>query len=189
VEFAGVVDAAITSVRPAAEAKGLRIECRVARLQPIIGDPGRLQQVVWNLVSNATKFAPPGGHIEVTLERQEQEIVLRVSDSGIGIDPHFLPHVFERFRQADSTSTRAHGGLGLGLAIVRHLVELHGTVEAESPGIGKGATFTVRMPMRIAGRPGDDRAQGTAPAVPVPAPTADLLGVTVLGSRRRTRRP
>jgi signal transduction histidine kinase len=191
VDFAGLVDAAIASVRPAAEAKGLRVECRVARLQPIIGDPGRLQQVVWNLVSNATKFAPPGGHIEVTLERQEQEIVLRVSDSGIGIDPHFLPNVFERFRQADSTSTRAHGGLGLGLAIVRHLVELHGgTVDAESPGIGKGATFTVRMPMRIAGRPGDDRrAQGTAPAVPVQAPTADLRGVTVLGSRRRTRRP
>ena len=180
VEFGSLIDTAVTAIRPAAEAKGIQVHCSVARLEPIVGDPGRLQQIVWNLVSNATKFTPPGGRIDVDLERQGAEVMLRVHDTGIGIAPHFLPHVFERFSQADSTSTRVHGGLGLGLAIVRHLVEAHGgTVEAASQGIGKGSTFTVRIPMRTAMRRADDR--GAMGGVAVGAePGGELRGVTVL---------
>jgi CheY-like chemotaxis protein len=149
------------------------VESHVERIEPVVGDPGRLQQIVWNLVSNATKFTPAGGRIDVHVERHGAEAHLRVSDTGVGISPEFLPHVFERFRQADSTTTRVHGGLGLGLAIVRHLVELHGgTVEAESPGLGKGATFTVRLPIRSAMRRAEDHQhaptveRSVAPAVP-----------------------
>ena len=113
----------------------------------IQADPRRLQQVVWNLLSNAVRFTPGGGQVTVTCRARGDEVVLRVADTGCGIRPEFLPHVFERFRQADSSTTRAHGGLGLGLAIVRDLVELHGgTVRAESAGEGHGATFTVRLP-------------------------------------------
>jgi CheY-like chemotaxis protein len=116
-------------------------------MDDVVGDAGRLRQVVWNLLSNAVKFTPDGGRVIVTLAAAPHgQIELRVCDNGIGIDPTFLPHVFERFRQADSSSTRAHGGLGLGLAIVRHLVELHGgSVEVASDGPGAGATFTVRL--------------------------------------------
>jgi PAS domain S-box-containing protein len=184
VEFPNLIDAAITAIRPAAEAKGIQIECHVERVEAMVADPGRLQQVVWNLLSNATKFTPPGGRIDVDLERRDGEMTLRVHDTGIGIAPEFLAHVFERFRQADSTSTRVHGGLGLGLAIVRHLVELHGgTVEAESPGIGRGSTFTVRLPIRAAMRRAEDRHARVpnAGAVAVAAqPSEELRGVTVL---------
>jgi len=114
----------------------------------VSGDPVRLQQVVWNLLSNAVKFTPRGGRVQVRLERVNSHIEVCVSDTGAGIAPEFLPHVFDRFRQADMGTTRHHGGLGLGLAIVRHLVELHGgTVRAESPGEGQGATFTVLLPV------------------------------------------
>jgi CheY-like chemotaxis protein len=114
-----------------------------------------LQQVLWNLLSNATKFTPPGGAITLRLEPEGRTARLTVSDTGQGIGPAFLPFVFDRFRQADGTSNRAHGGLGLGLAIVRHLVELHGgTVQAASAGIGEGATFTVRLPLAVIGEPG-----------------------------------
>src|SRR6185503_18117583 len=117
----------------------------------VTGDADRLQQIIWNLVSNAIKFTPKDGQIEVRLRRVEPHIEVRVSDSGIGIDKQFLPYIFERFRQADSSMTRAHSGLGLGLAIVRHLVELHGgTVSAESAGEGQGAVFTVRLPLAVA---------------------------------------
>jgi signal transduction histidine kinase len=147
-----VVHAAAETLRVAAEAK--RIELSV-RAEPgagaMSGDPDRLQQVVWNLVANAIKFTPPGGHVEVALTGSEGAVVLAVSDDGMGIAPEFLPYVFERFRQADGTSTRAHGGLGLGLSLVRHLVELHGGhVRAQSPGLGRGATFTVVLPIREA---------------------------------------
>lgn len=150
VDFADVVLAAIDTVRPTAESKQVDI---VASLDSAVvetaGDPARLQQVVWNLLSNAVKFTPKGGRIEVRLERDRSNICLRVSDTGQGIRPAFLPHVFERFRQADSAPTRAQGGLGLGLAIVRHLVELHGgQVTVESQGEGCGATFTVLLPIR-----------------------------------------
>jgi signal transduction histidine kinase/CheY-like chemotaxis protein len=173
VDFGSLIDVAITAIHPAAEAKGIAVESHVERIEPVVGDPGRLQQIVWNLVSNATKFTPAGGRIDVHVERHGAEAHLRVSDTGVGISPEFLPHVFERFRQADSTTTRVHGGLGLGLAIVRHLVELHGgTVEAESPGLGKGATFTVRLPIRSAMRRAEDHQhaptveRSVAPAVP-----------------------
>jgi CheY-like chemotaxis protein len=113
-----------------------------------LGDPNRLQQVVWNLLSNAIKFTPSAGQVKVSLKRKGSHAQIQVSDTGKGIQADFLPHVFDYFRQADASSTRAHGGLGLGLAIVRHLVELHGgTVRAESPGEGKGATFTVKLPL------------------------------------------
>jgi signal transduction histidine kinase len=115
-----------------------------------LGDANRLQQIVWNLLSNAVKFTPKGGTVDVRLESMNSRVEFHVRDTGVGIAAEFLPYVFERFRQADSSSTRSHGGLGLGLAIVRHLVELHGgTVRAESPGIGQGATFIVNLPMKV----------------------------------------
>jgi CheY-like chemotaxis protein len=118
-------------------------------MHTIRADAGRLQQVVWNLLSNAVRFTPPGGRIEVSLREVDEQAEVRVTDTGIGIHTDFVPHVFERFRQGDSSTTRTHGGLGLGLAIVRHLVELHGgTVGAESAGEGRGATFVVRLPIR-----------------------------------------
>jgi signal transduction histidine kinase len=114
----------------------------------VSGDPDRLQQVVWNLLSNAVKFTPEGGRVEVSLKRAGEQAEIVVRDNGTGISPDFLPHVFEHFRQADSTSTRTHGGLGIGLAIVRRLIELHGgTVAVESKGEGRGATFRIRLPL------------------------------------------
>ena len=149
VEMVPLVDAALESVGPAAVAKGVRLDAFVdPTLGPLLGDSTRLQQVLWNLVSNAIKFTPKGGWAELRVERDNSHAVIRVSDSGKGIDSSFLPFIFDRFRQADSSTTRSEGGLGLGLAIVRHVVELHGgTVEALSPGIGQGATFTVRLPL------------------------------------------
>jgi signal transduction histidine kinase/ActR/RegA family two-component response regulator len=148
-ELAPVVEAAVDALRPAARAKDITL--RVARdvsAGPVLGDATRLQQVFWNLLANAVKFTPPGGRVEVRLERADGQAQVIVQDNGEGIRPDFLPHVFEPFRQADSSMTRAHGGLGLGLAIVRHLVELHGgTISAASPGAGQGATFTVRLPI------------------------------------------
>ncbi|HZT58318.1 MAG TPA: PAS domain S-box protein [Pyrinomonadaceae bacterium] len=143
------IDSAIEAVRPAAEAKGIRIQKALdAGVAAVSGDPVRLQQVVWNLLSNAIKFTPRGVVVEVRLSRAESHVEIAVSDDGVGIGPEFLPHVFDRFRQADMSTTRHHGGLGLGLSIVRHLVELHGgTVEAESEGEGRGATFVVRLPV------------------------------------------
>jgi CheY-like chemotaxis protein len=119
----------------------------------ISADPERLQQVIWNLLSNAIKFTPEGGRVEVTTRRIGDDCEIRVTDTGQGIPQDFLPHVFERFRQADASTTRAHGGLGLGLAIVRHLIEMHGgTVSAESAGIGRGSTFIARLPIRASRR-------------------------------------
>ncbi|MDT5262715.1 MAG: hypothetical protein QOC61_1719, partial [Acidobacteriota bacterium] len=143
------IEAAIEALRPAAEAKDVRIQKVMdTGVVSVAGDPARLQQVVWNLLSNAIKFNRKGGRVQVRLERIDSHIEIAVSDTGAGIKPDFLPHVFERFRQADQKTTRQHGGLGLGLAIVRHLVELHGgTVEAESEGEGQGATFVVHLPI------------------------------------------
>ena len=144
-----VIQSAISVVRPAADAKGIKLDYSA---QPGIGtisaDPARFQQIIWNLLSNAVKFTPRGGSIEVRLEKDGTSAKVTVKDSGLGIDPEFLPRVFDRFRQADSSTTRNFGGLGLGLAIVRHLVELHGgTVKAESEGTGKGATFSAMFPL------------------------------------------
>jgi PAS domain S-box-containing protein len=143
------IDAAVESVRPAADAKGVRVQ-KVVDTGPISipGDPVRLQQVVWNLLSNAIKFTPRGGRVQIRSERVNSHLEIVVSDTGQGIPPDFLPHVFDRFRQADQKTSRQHGGMGLGLAIVRHLVEMHGgTVRAKSDGEGKGATFTVMLPI------------------------------------------
>jgi signal transduction histidine kinase len=152
VELRRIVDAALDSVRPAADAKGIRLGVSLGPLaSPVLGDADRLQQVIWNLLSNAIKFTPRDGAVEVRLRQNGASAEVRVSDTGAGIRPDFLPYVFDRFRQAESTITRSHGGLGLGLSIVRHLVELHGgTVEVQSEGEGKGATFSVLLPVRPA---------------------------------------
>jgi PAS domain S-box-containing protein len=143
------IDAAVEAVRPAAEAKGVRVQKVIdTGAISIPGDPVRLQQVVWNLLSNAIKFTPRGGRVQIRSERVNSHLEIVVSDTGQGISPDFLPHVFDRFRQADQKTSRQHGGMGLGLAIVRHLVELHGgTVRANSEGEGQGSTFTVMLPI------------------------------------------
>ncbi len=151
VDVAEVVKLAVATVTPAADAKGLRLYSVLdPQLPPVSGDPDRLQQVVWNLLANAVKFTPRGGRIQIKVQRIHSHIEIVVSDTGRGISPEFVPHLFERFRQADSAFARDHGGLGLGLAIVRELVELHGgTVHASSEGPGTGATFTVGLPLMI----------------------------------------
>ncbi|HZH04544.1 MAG TPA: ATP-binding protein, partial [Myxococcaceae bacterium] len=151
VRVSEVVDEALESVRPAAEAKGIRLQAALDSTGTVMGDPRRVQQIVWNLLSNAVKFTPKGGRVQVLVERGESSVELTVADTGQGIDPTFLPHVFERFRQQEGGTTRGAGGLGLGLAIVRHLVELHGgTVAVQSEGKGQGSTFTVRLPVSVA---------------------------------------
>ncbi len=154
VELAPIIEEAIFSTQPAAEAKEIDLQFSLdPGTSPVSGDPDRLQQVAWNLLANAVKFTPGGGRIEVRLCQVDSYAQLSISDTGQGIDPEFVPRVFDRFLQADSTSTRLHGGLGLGLAIVRYLVEMHGgEVSAESPGLGLGSTFTVRLPILTARR-------------------------------------
>ncbi|XYH99199.1 ATP-binding protein [Sorangium sp. So ce1128] len=149
IDLPPIINAAIDAVRHGADAKGIELAVQLdPNAGPISGDQTRLQQVVWNLLSNAIKFTPRGGKVSIQLSKSEGLARIQVSDNGQGIVPEFLPYVFDRFRQADSTSTRPHSGLGLGLAIARHLIELHGgTVRAESAGEGKGATFTVDIPL------------------------------------------
>ena len=176
------------NVRPAADAKGVRLHVTLDPLAgPVKGDPGRLQQVVWNLLSNAIKFTPKGGRVQVFLERVNSHIEVTVADNGNGIRPEFLPHVFDRFRQADSSTSRRHGGLGLGLSIVKQLVELHGgMVRAKSPGEGLGATFVVDLPlMPLHELPGDGEKPRAHPAAQGPLAEVlrdaqDLTAVTVL---------
>ena len=148
-EIAPIVDAALDAVRPAADAKGLSLTWDLSPTGTILGDPDRLQQVLWNLLANAIKFTPQGGRVEVRVNRVGASAVIRVSDSGEGIAPGLLPFIFDRFTQGDGSVTRPHGGLGLGLSIVRHIVELHGgDVQAWSDGPGHGATFSVHLPIR-----------------------------------------
>ena len=151
VELPLVIHNAIATVQPTADAKGVRMHTVLdPQVGPVSGDPNRLQQVIWNLLANAVKFTPRGGRVQVRLERVNSHVEIVVSDTGIGISREFLPHVFERFRQADAGTTRKTGGLGLGLSIVRHITELHGgTVQVASEGQGKGATFRVRLPLMI----------------------------------------
>jgi PAS domain S-box-containing protein len=153
-----VIDAALEAIQPAVEAKQIRLRKVLDPLTGLVaGDPARLQQVVWNLLSNAVKFTPRNGSVEVRLERVSSHLEIIVADNGPGIPADFLPHVFDRFRQHDASTTRRQGGLGLGLAIVRHLVELHGgSVWAKSPGEGQGSTFVVRLPVSIAHLTPDD---------------------------------
>jgi len=175
-ELGEVIRAAVDAVRPAATAKDLRLDIVVeAPPIPVSGDPGRLQQVVWNLLSNAVKFTPAGGDVSVHVRRRGGRAVIEVRDTGPGIGSEFLPHVFDRFRQADASTTRRYGGLGLGLTIVRELVEVHGgTVRAESPGEGRGSTFVVELPLIQAPR---DAPRSNAPLL---APVSLLRGVKVL---------
>jgi PAS domain S-box-containing protein len=200
-DLGAVVRGAIEAVRPAAEAKGIQVDSSIGALPPgLRGDSSRLQQVIWNLLSNAIKFTPAGGHVELTVDQLAPAVEasgaqpgtggvrISVADNGRGIDPALAPYIFDRFRQADSTSQRAHGGLGLGLAIVRHLIELHGgTVEVESAGAQRGATFRLTLPARRDAEPGapPETARRT-PTASMPAdsartePDVDLGGVRVL---------
>jgi signal transduction histidine kinase/ActR/RegA family two-component response regulator len=181
IELAGVVEAALETVRPAADAKGVRLQPVLDRAAGTVsGDPNRLQQVFWNLLSNAIKFTPRGGRVQVVLERVDSHVEVSVSDSGEGIRPEFLPHVFDRFRQADASTTRRHGGLGLGLSIVRHLLELHGgSIQARSDGEGKGATFIVSLPLTVLQGPatsGAARHYPSPPSAGPPLPAAEGAG-------------
>jgi PAS domain S-box-containing protein len=152
VDLEPVTLAAVDVIKPAADAKGVRIVTSLSRVPPVSGDADRLSQVIWNLLSNAVKFTEPGGSVSVALHPQAGHVSLVVKDTGQGIDARFLPHVFERFTQSDSSASRRHGGLGLGLALVRELVELHGGgVRVASPGVNKGTTFTVTLPARVEG--------------------------------------
>jgi PAS domain S-box-containing protein len=150
-----IMMSAVETVQPSAEAKGVTLSVDAQNVAlPVHADAGRLQQVIWNLLANAVKFTPPGGQIAITLQRRDDSAILSVRDTGVGIDPDHISVIFDRFRQADASSTRVHGGLGLGLTIVRHLVEEHGgTVTAESPGEGQGATFTIRLPLHVEDAP------------------------------------
>jgi signal transduction histidine kinase/CHASE3 domain sensor protein/ActR/RegA family two-component response regulator len=152
VDVASVIEEAVASAQPAADAKGVRLVKVLGSAAIIQGDPGRLQQIIWNLVSNAIKFTPRGGLVQVTLRKVDSHVQVQVSDSGQGITADVLPHVFQRFRQGDASATRHHGGLGLGLAIAKNLVEMHGgSVEAASAGEGLGSVFSVRLPLAHVG--------------------------------------
>lgn len=161
IELVKIVEAVVESSRPAAGAKTIQFEVALDKsASQIVGDATRLQQVFWNLFSNAIKFTPEGGRVEVRLERADLQAQVVVSDNGQGINPQFLPVIFDRFRQADGSTTRKHGGLGLGLAIAQHLVEMHGgTIKARSEGINKGATFIVQLPLRTANHSGEAAAR------------------------------
>jgi len=180
VDLQRVVEEALDGIRPAAAAKNIRLQPVLASPGgPVSGDPDRLQQVVWNLLSNAVKFTPKGGRVQIQLQRVSSHVELLVSDTGQGIQPDLLPYVFDRLRQGDSSSTRSHGGLGLGLALVRHFVELHGgIVLAESPGEGRGATFVVKLPLTTA-RPAELAAERTPPTFQR-ASAQSLAGLRIL---------
>jgi CheY-like chemotaxis protein/two-component sensor histidine kinase len=178
-----VIEAALETARPMAEAKEIRLETVVDPMAgPVRGDPDRLRQVFWNLLSNAIKFTPPGGSVQVALEPAGSRIEVSVTDTGEGVAPEFLPHVFDQFRQADASTTRKHGGLGLGLSIVKHLVEVHGgAVRAQSGGKGQGATFTVSLPVAAVLDPDDVVRRVRAASTPDPiCGPVDLSGVEVL---------
>ena len=193
VRLLDVIESAADTVRPAARARDIRLELAIdPAVGPVLGDASRLQQVVWNLLSNATKFAPTGGRVQVRLEEAGSCVELSVTDDGPGIDPAFLPYVFDRFRQADSSSTRRHGGLGLGLAIVRHLVELHGgTVEARNREDRPGAVLIIRLPRQQAasadGSPAEHVPLSARERWARPAPSLQGVSVLVVDDEADTR--
>jgi CheY-like chemotaxis protein/two-component sensor histidine kinase len=169
IDTAAAIHSAVESVRPAASAKGIALVIETSARPRIDADDARFQQIAWNLLANAVKFTPKGGEVRLRTFERDDRFHLAVSDTGRGITPSFLPHVFDRFRQDDSSTTKHHAGLGLGLAIVRHLVELHGgTVEARSDGEGRGATFEVALPLRT-------RDGAIADSEPTPSPSDDRL--------------
>ncbi|MCE9553682.1 MAG: response regulator [Planctomycetes bacterium] len=178
VDMTPIIEAAVATARPAADAKGIRFVAMLdAHAGPVLGDSARLQQIVSNLLTNAVKFTPKGGRVQIALKRVNSHLELRVSDTGQGIQAEFLPYVFDRFRQADPGTTRKYGGLGLGLSIVKNLVEMHGgTVEAQSPGEDQGATFIVRLPVQIIhGDPTE--------ALPTESAVPNALDLTLQGVR------
>jgi PAS domain S-box-containing protein len=183
--IAAVFETVVSSLKPAADARSIALhQVPDGTAGEVLADATRLQQIVWNLLSNAIKFTPAGGQVTLAAERREREVVLTVRDTGIGIAPEFLPHVFERFRQAEASEARSLGGLGLGRAIVRQLVELHGgTVEAASDGLGRGATFSVHLPLQSTrvpeAVPPHEDAAPAQPSLPA-APDADLSGTRIL---------
>jgi PAS domain S-box-containing protein len=182
IEIAKVVEAAAESIGPAAEKKGVNFKTTLApEAGMVLGDPDRLQQAIWNLLTNAVKFTPEGGHVELRLTRVNSQIEIAVIDDGPGITPDFLPHVFDRFRQKDATSARQHGGLGLGLAIVRHLAELHGgSVRVESEGESRGTTFTITLPVATAHAAPPGKARGSSIISESYTNSPSLDGVRVL---------
>jgi signal transduction histidine kinase/CheY-like chemotaxis protein len=188
VDVASILEASVNAVRPAAEAKGIELTLVIDPAGAVRADPNRLQQVFWNLLTNAVKFTPKGGRVAVALERVNSHLRISVADTGEGIDPAFLPYVFERFRQADASASRRHGGLGLGLSIAKQLVELHGgSINASSDGKGTGSRFVVELPAMaldaaVPGRTGTRQqpSRSTADEIDAYAPTASLDGVRVL---------
>jgi CheY-like chemotaxis protein len=184
VDVAAVIRNAVEGVMPAAQARGVRLESTIdPAAGPISGDPERLQQIAWNLLSNAVKFTNRGGRVQVSVEQVNSHIEVRVSDTGIGIPPSFLPFVFERFRQRDAGTTREHGGLGLGLSITRQLVEMHGgRIHASSEGEGRGSMFRVELPRMIVNPDtlGTGRSHPRSTQAPAPIVVPDLSGVSVL---------
>ena len=182
IEIAKVLEAAAESIGPAAEEKGVNFKTTLApEAGMVLGDPDRLQQAIWNLLANAVKFTPEGGHVELRLTRVNSQIEIAVIDDGPGISPDFLPHVFDRFRQKDATSARQHGGLGLGLAIVRHLAELHGgSARAESEGEGRGTTFTITLPVAANHAPPPGKARSSSIITESYTDLPSLEGVRVL---------
>ncbi|HKQ77461.1 MAG TPA: PAS domain S-box protein [Blastocatellia bacterium] len=174
VDLIAVIREAAQTIYPAADLKGISLHTDItSEVGQITGDPARLQQVIWNLLSNAVKFTPAGGRVELRLERIDPHVCLTVSDTGEGVSPEFLPFIFDRFRQADASSVRRHGGLGLGLALVKYLVELHGgTIEATSAGEGKGSTFKVLLPVRAVSSP-----LGKPEGEPVEVPGLDVIPI------------
>jgi CheY-like chemotaxis protein len=184
IEPSTFVEAAIETIGPSAAVKDIRIEKMLdSRAGPVSGDPARLQQVIWNLLSNAVKFTPKGGRIQVRLERVASHVEVCISDTGQGIDPDFLPYLFERFRQADSSTSRKFGGLGIGLAIAKEIVELHGgMIHAQSAGEGRGSTFAVTLPLLIFKRraePAPVQAAASS-SVPIHADFTKLGGLKIL---------
>ncbi|HXI22920.1 MAG TPA: ATP-binding protein [Pyrinomonadaceae bacterium] len=194
VEIDQIIEAVVEGVRPAADARTIHLHTAIdPETGPISGDPDRLQQIIWNLLSNAIKFTPEGGRVEVRLERCDSQVEVTISDTGQGIDPELLLHVFDRFRQLDSSSRRRHGGLGLGLSIVRQLVELHGgTVTAESPGTGAGTTFKVVLPVTRVQPDISDIEKTSQPSIEGntstdPQPSLNGLRVLVVDDERDSR--
>jgi signal transduction histidine kinase len=182
VDLRGVIEKTLETLQPAADAKGISIQTEWKGSGRLLADQDRLQQVMWNLLSNAIKFTPRDGHVRVELDVTPQDIRVVVADDGQGIDADFLPHVFDRFRQADSSLARPHGGLGLGMAIVRHLIELHGgTIAVTSEGIGKGATFLATLPVRLPAADAVPQVEQRAVSRDMtPASYVSLDGVSVL---------